>query len=252
MQKKILLVTTAAGSALIIVMSIVWWQQPPAPSDEYLPTLGLCQRLSTGQAGPNLFANPSFEDDDQWFSLKPPVFTVSNELAHSGKSSALLQIMEPSDANGTSIRYLVQEVKPVEFPEVVSGYYRVENWNKNTPKQYVQFVVIVVGANDMLTNFTNHQIRYILAGTEEPPFEIANGRFVFLGSEHPIIGQWLSFERNLRMDFQQLWGSIPAGYDCLRFLFEVRYDDKVSGDGRAEADVYYDDLYLGPSLPNGN
>jgi hypothetical protein len=244
MRKKVML--SVAGPAFIAVIVIVWWQQSPAPSDDYLPTLGLCQRLSAGEAGPNLFSNPSFEDADSWFSLKPPVFTVSNEFAHSGKASALLQILEPSDAKGTSIRYLVQEVNPSEFPEVISGYYRVENWDKNTPKQYVQFVVIVVGANNMPMNSTNHQIRYILAGIEEPPFAIANAKFVFLGSEAPIIGQWLSFERNLRMDFQQLWGTVPTGYDCLRFLFEVRYDDKVSGDGTVAADVFYDDLYLGP------
>jgi hypothetical protein len=29
-------------------------------------------------------------------------------------------------------------------------------------------------------------------------------------------------------------------------LFEVRYDNKQPQDGPMEADVYYDDLYMGP------
>ena len=47
-------------------------------------------------------------------------------------------------------------------------------------------------------------------------------------------------------DFQRLWGAVPQGYEKIRVLFEVRYDDKAQDEGPLEADVYYDDLYSGP------
>jgi len=216
---------------------------PPTPS-----TGDACSHAATAGEETNLIPNPSFEDGvDPWFALKPPDFTLSEEVVHSGTASAHLELRNPAEAEGTDIRYLVQELTLAEVPEVISGYYRVENWNKNTPKQYIQFVVIAFGAGNMPGNFPNHQIRYILSGLSEPPFEIANAFFQFLGPEEPVSGEWIRFEANLREDFQQLWGAVPQGFECLRFLFEVRYDNKVAGDGPAEADVYYDDLYLGPA-----
>lgn len=226
----------------------------PSPADvtpgpQASPAPSLCERSvpETGEA--NLFPNPGFEEDaDPWYSLKPPDFIVSDEFAHSGSASALLRMDEPPEAADTKIFYLVQELAPAELPEVISGYYRVENWNKGTPIQYLQFVVIAPGATNLAGGFPNYQIRYLLAGLDEPPFEIANAFFVFVTEKDPVTGEWVRFERNLREDFEQLWGAVPQGFDCLRVLFEVRYDDKVAGDGAAVADVYYDDLYIGPAL----
>jgi hypothetical protein len=202
----------------------------------------------------NVLAIPGFEECSDaspapcspWFALKPPNLTLS-DVAHSGDTSALLRMREPPEAAGAKVFYLVQEVAPTEFPEVLSGFYRVENWLRGTEKQYLQFVVIVVRADNRPQEFSNHQIRYILSGIDEPPFEITNAKFVFLSKEDPPIGEWVPFQVNVKQDFIDLWGAAPEGSDFIRLLYEVRYDGKLPGSGATEADVYYDDLYFGPA-----
>jgi len=64
--------------------------------------------------------------------------------------------------------------------------------------------------------------------------------------DDPALDEWVPFQVNVRDDFLKLWGAVPE-YEKIRVLFEVRYDDKAKGEGPAEADVYYDDLYFGPA-----
>jgi hypothetical protein len=229
-----------------------------------LPSACVPQAPIEGQA--NLFHNAGFESgEDPWCSLhagESTKFQVSQDYAHSGESSALLQMRVPAEEEGhAKVFYLVQEVMPEEFPDLMSGYYRVENWTKGTPKQYLQFVVILcreeggrecaLGATN-LPGEHNHQIRYPLAGISEEPFAISNAFFVFLGRDEPKQGEWVYFERNIKQDFEELWGAVPEGFDKMRILFEVRYDEKQAGTTPAEADVYYDDLYMGPASENPN
>jgi len=229
-----------------------------------LPSACVPQAPIEGQA--NLFHNAGFESgEDPWCSLhagESTKFQVSQDYAHSGESSALLQMRVPAEEEGhAKVFYLVQEVMPEEFPDLMSGYYRVENWTKGTPKQYLQFVVILcreeggrecaLGATNLPGEY-NHQIRYPLAGISEEPFAISNAFFVFLGKDEPKQGEWVYFERNIKQDFEELWGAVPEGFDKIRVLFEVRYDDKQAGLVPAEADVYYDDLYMGPASENPN
>jgi hypothetical protein len=75
---------------------------------------------------------------------------------------------------------------------------------------------------------------------------------VFISKDEPVTGQWVYFERNIRDDFEQLWGAVPTSFETIRILFETRYDDKASGSGEAKADVFYDDLYVGPAEANPN
>ena len=215
------------------------------------PACGGGGETSTPQG--NLFPNPGFEKGrDPWFSLKPPDFTLAEDVANSGSGSAYLKMRDSTDSPSTKVYYLVQEITPEEFPEVLSGDYRVDNWRKGTKKQYLQFVVIAFGAKNLVAVCPdtgicpNYQIRYILAGIDEEPFEILNAKFVFLSKEDPKQGQWVHFERNIGDDFRELWGDVPKGFEKLRILFEVRYDDKAPGEDSIEADAYYDDLYIGP------
>jgi hypothetical protein len=203
----------------------------------------------TPSPGQNLFVNPDFENEsDPWYSLSEESgFVRTEEQAHSGTASALLRMRDPLQAEGAKVYYLIQEITPEEFPEVVRGYYRVENWHHGTRKQYLQFVVIAFGAQNFPAGTTNYQIRYPLAGIDSPPFPIGNAHFVFLGKEEPVEGEWVPFETNVKEDFQRLWGAVPEDFEKLRILFEVRWDDKVPGDGTPEADVYYDDLFIGPA-----
>lgn len=202
-----------------------------------------------GGGSGNQLLNPGFEEGaEPWTSLDPESkFELTQAQANSGTSSALLRMDVPVEAEGSRVYYLVQEVTPDEFPEVVRGFYRVENWQRGTAKQYLQFVVIALGAdnNPLLGQVDNYQLRYLLAGIDREPFRIGNAQFIYISQEEPVQNQWVSFEADVKNDFQRYWGAVPDGYDKLRILFEVRYDDKVSGDGAPRADVFYDDLYFG-------
>ncbi len=271
----------AAGLALVALAAACGGEKAEEPTATPVSTSAVTPSAVTPSAEPcvpqtplegqaNLFHNPSFEEGgDPWCSLHPGEevsFEVSQDFAHSGESSAHLQMRVPAEEEGgAKVFYLVQEVKPEEFPELMSGYYRVENWIKGTPKQYLQFVVIAcreverdgalvhcgAGATNLPGEYS-HQIRFPLAGISEEPFQINNAFFVFIGKEEPVTGEWVYFERNIKQDFEELWGAVPEGYEFLRILFEVRYDDKQAGSVPAEADVYYDDLYMGPASENPN
>jgi hypothetical protein len=223
----------------------------PAPTLEPRPT------LTPGAYVPppgtaNLFGNPGFEEGtDYWFSLRAEQAVETSDVAHSGQASAYLKMRDPPEASGAKVYYLVQEVAPPAFPELISGYYRVDNWVRGTEKQYLQFVVIVFAPTNLEGAFPNHQIRFLLAGISEEPFAISNAFFKFLSREDPRQGEWVYFESNIRKDFEELWKAVPEGYSKIRLLFEVRYDDKEVGQP-AEADVYYDDLYMGPADANPN
>jgi hypothetical protein len=205
------------------------------------------------QAG-NLLTNSSFETGNEpWITLAPESgFEVTQEQAHCGAASAVLRMHDPASAAESKVYYLVQEINPQQFPETIRGFYRVENWNHGTVRQYLQFVIIAIGP----TNFThipaekqttNYQLRYPLAGIQSPPFPIGNAFFVFLGRDEPAQGEWVPFQANIKEDFQRLWKRVPEGYEILRLLFEVRWDGKTAGDGAPNGDVYYDDLYAGPA-----
>lgn len=228
----------------------------PVATPLITPVAGVCQPQVPVEGQPNLFLNPGFEaGTEPWCELHPLKWTleVSNDYAHSGHSSAMLPMRVPAEVTGDyEVHSVAQELTLEEFPELISGYYRVENWIKGTPKQYLQFVVVVFGATNLPSPYTNHQMRYPLAGISQEPFAIANAYFVFLGTEEPRTGEWVYFERNIKQDFKDMWGAVPEGFSKIRVMFEVRYDEKVAGPAPAEADVYYDDLYMGPAIDNPN
>jgi len=243
MHKRTLAILIAAASAALGA-ACGGGSSPQAP-----PEAGV-------QLAANVFENGSFETgSDPWISLTTAAwgtpFSVSSHVAHGGAHSAYLELRAPSDASGSKVYGVVQEVSPDRFPEVLSGYYYVDDWIKSTPKQYLQFVVIVFGATNLPGGYANHQIRYPLAGISAEPFVISNAKFRFLSREEPATGQWVYFERPVARDFEELWGAVPQGFEKLRILFEVRYDDKLAGT-EGKADVYYDDLYLGPAADNPN
>jgi hypothetical protein len=202
----------------------------------------------------NLFQNPGFEEGrEPWISLdseawgKP--FTVSSNRAHSGTNSALLELRS-EDGGAVKVYGVVAEILPEEFPEVLSGHYYVERWEKGTPRQYLQAAVIVQGAKNIpreVAQAGNHQMRYILAGVDEQPTFISNARYVMVSEDAPATGRWVPFELDIKGDFEELWGDVPRGFSRLRILFEVRWDDRLPSDMPSAADVYYDDLYAGPS-----
>jgi hypothetical protein len=229
---------------------------PSAPVSTLIPTFEARPTLTPGAYEPapgsvNLFGNPGLEDGTKyWFALNEQTVQTGT-VAHSGHASAHLQMRDPSEATGAKVYYLIQELDPAEFPELISGYYRVDNWKRGAAKQYLQFAVIVFDPANLGGQYPNYQMRYPLAGISEEPFKITNAFFRFLGTDDPRQGEWVYFEANIKNDFQQYWTAVPQGYSKIRILFEVRYDDKAPG-AAAEADVYYDDLYIGPADANPN
>ena len=251
----IFMVAASACSSGDDVLSTTTPIPTPRNTSVITPVTAPCVIQSPINGQPNIFQNSGFEAGAApWCVLSPPMFEVSTDQYHSGQASACMQLDEPARSTGIMLRYLVQEMAPTEFPEFISGYYRVDKWNKGTPKQYLQFVIIVFeSTNSPYIDYgvSNFQIRYPLAGISEDPFSIGNAKFVYIGTEEPQIGEWVYFERNIKQDYEQLWGSVPEGFTFIRILFEVRYDDKEIG-APAEAKVYYDDLYLGVASENPN
>jgi hypothetical protein len=219
----------------------------------------------------NRFANGDFElGRPPWFDRRAPSrnywhgFDLSSERAYHGRTSALLRLVADETTpvrESVFIAGLIQEVRTPtvlepatqlesqEFPETISGYYRVENWQRKTAKQYIQFVVIL-WASDMHPDKpeeTNIQIRYVLAGASSPPLSISNAKYIILGPAEPQTGAWIPFSRNLQSDWVQQWGSLPHRFEYLRIFFEVRYDEAPYLPPGSLADVYFDDLYLGPA-----
>ncbi len=228
----------------------------PAPTPSPLATADPNCASPGGGAAESALQNGGFEAGSEgWTSLATQdwgrPFAVSRAQAHSGVNSAYLQLRS-EDGGDTKVYGVVQELGPGELPEMLSGYYFVEHWEQGTPKQYLQFVVIVTGASNIPQEVrdlgaNNHQIRYILAGVDAQPTDIANSRYVMVSTEQPQIGQWVRFERNVRQDFCALWGNLPAGYSGIRVLFETRWDEREDTAAPSTADVYYDDLYWGPA-----
>lgn len=204
--------------------------------------------LSVPRPG-NALENPGFESGKApWKSLTTevwePRFDVSGATSHSGTSSAHLKMRTDAATPATRIWGVTQEVAPETFPEELSAFYRVDDWHRDTPMQYLQAVVVVFQAENVPNQFPNHQIRYILDGIDEPPFQIANAKYIFLGKDDPPEGEWLEFRRDVAEDFRHEWGEVPRGFSKVRLLFEVRFDGRT-GEERPAADVYYDDMYFG-------
>jgi hypothetical protein len=217
------------------------------------------------EASANLFGNPGFEGGrDGWTHLAGwyfGAFEVVDSPVRSGRRAAHLPVVWPSGKPGRQpgrVYGVVQEPDPEHFPDTLSGWYRVETWDTAAAatQLYCQVVVIVwgdprtpelVSPDDPDPKLQNYQIRYYLTGVTQPPFIVANARHLFVARQaSPPLGQWVRFEIPVKRDFQEHWGVVPESYDFIRVMFEARWDGKPDGSG-VSADVYFDDLFFGPS-----
>jgi hypothetical protein len=224
---KVILAITIA----IVVVGAIYYETRNTPPVQNEPS--------------NYFSDPGFENSPSgwsWLSWSPfwQPFQISEELHLTGEKSALLRLRSnPSSAN-TTVCGVTQDLNPDNMPTSISGYYQVRNWTRGAPKQYIQCVVMAFN----VSNYDNPvQIRYLIAGASEIPFELGNAKFIFVNKGEPEIGKWSFFNRNLRQDFMDNWGFVPDDFSSLRIAFEVRYDDVPYG--ITTADVYWDDMHLG-------
>ncbi|MBL8764412.1 MAG: hypothetical protein JNM07_09105 [Phycisphaerae bacterium] len=210
----------------------------------------------------NLLKNPSFEDDAvEWWSFARENphnqrntqswvdFSISGDKVRTGSKAALLALDSRTHEGKTCITGIVQEIKGTHMPEKLSGWYFVEDWERGTPKQYLQAVVILWNDASVRARqkggVPSIQIAYTLAGVTEQPLNISNRKFVVSGEPEPKKGEWVRFELTPRDDFIRLWNVDPSQFEFVRVLFECRYDGKETDDQVATAKVYYDDVYFG-------
>jgi hypothetical protein len=229
-------------AALVIVL---WRYRKPDAND-----LGALISTVT-PSGPNLLVNPGFEQGEspwKWLSWSADwaPFKIGSERFRSGRRAAYLPVKSRGETRQTVIWGVVQEVTIGEtFPACMEGWYFVSQWKRGATKQYLQTIVI-----PLLKSFgPQHQVRMILTGIDHPSYNLANARVFFVDPQKPTtprLGEWIHFHCPVGEWFQKAWGSLPPAGTRLRVFFEARFDDRGQGSGESVADVWFDDLYLGP------
>jgi hypothetical protein len=203
---------------------------------------------------PNALANASFEQGrEPWYDMRRPevpawgTFEISDAEAFDGSHALRLALDSADFPGGTGIAGAVQEVPLPGPPHILRGHYRVDRWERGTPIQYIQVVVMSMHPlNFPQWRSASIQVAFVLAGIDEPPFEIANRRFDFLGPVEPEQGRWIPFEIDLHEAFKRHWTYLPRDGSTMRLFLEARFDGfEERGDRRARADVYFDALHLG-------
>jgi len=226
--------------------------------------------IGAARVGPetNLFTDPSFEryqrgePGQPWrdFAETNPKawseFEISSERARDGEKSVLLAMDSDVEGGGQRVHGVYQEVESKVLPRYISGWYRVEDWERGTKKQYLQLVLIIWNAWERPKGLTvpNYQVAITLAGVDEQPLHYMNRAFEIDGPLEPVEDEWVFFQYDLHELFDKHWGVLPTGYDYVRVFFEVRYDGRLTVDSACKANVYFDDLYIGdePRTPEGD
>ena len=219
-------------------------QQRPEPPPR---DLHFQPRSVTATSG-NFLVNAGFEEGAagwKWldWSREWGPFSVEPGQAATGKMAAHLAVHGGPADHATRVFGVVQEIASVRFPTRIGGRYFVERWAPGGAKNaYVQAVIIAMlprGGQPTM------QLRYILDGVTEPPYNMSNARYAFVHRRStPEIGRWIDFSLDVHDDYERLWGEVPPDGTGYRVLFEARYDDKPAN-GSVDIDVWYDDLFVG-------
>ncbi len=196
----------------------------------------------------NYLENPGFEDGSagwkwlDWSGEWAP-FDIGGDRVASGAKAAHLAVRGEPGGPKTRVWGAVQELAPTVFPTRISGRYYVERWEPGAAKKaYAQVVIIAMQSRGDLPSM---QLRYILEGVTEQPYNMSNARYVFVHRRtQPELERWIDFSLDVQGDYRRLWGEVPRDGTPFRVLFEARYDDKPP-DGTVTSDVWYDDLFVG-------
>lgn len=207
--------------------------------------------------GENWLANPGFEQERSAWSYREQSphwgdFRVVESPVHTGVRAVHLRLQHGSTLPRRPVKVygVVQELAFNHLPDLLGGYYRVDRWERSASATdlYLQVVVIAWPAASAGAAPENRQLRYYLAGLEQPPFLLSNAHIAFVSKGPPVLNRWQRFEISLRADFERLWGGAGEGYDKIEVLFEARWDNMPARSSVA-ADVYYDDLFVGNAAP---
>jgi hypothetical protein len=199
----------------------------------------------------NLLRNPGFEQGEshwEWLSWSKgwAPFDISTGRRHGGDRALHLPVTSRGDPRRTIVWGVMQEITvPEEFPECMDGWYLVSKWERGTRKQYLQAVLI----SDMKTDGgADKQIRMMITGMDEPSYRLSNARYYFADPRKPVtppLSEWIYFQLAPRDWFLDAWGELPPAGSRLRVFYEARFDDR-DPEEEVVAQVYYDDVYLGP------
>jgi hypothetical protein len=232
-----------AASLVVTASSCGLFDAPPP-----LPT--------PGPSFSNLIANPGFEIlGAPWIAIgfpPPPVTTppLSTDRPHGGNVSLDLSLLgrEGSPARAASAGW--QRLGSATFPEFVSGFYRVDDWQPHADFQYLYFGVTVRGG-DFVDGMPLHEIRF-LVGAPENPAPDANVAYIFLSRAAPVLHQWTYFSYPVRQAFDERFGGAPNKWDSIEVQVGVRFDGRKPEDPPSSAEVFFDDMYAGPQADNSN
>ena len=110
-------------------------------------------------------------------------------------------------------------------------------------------LVVIDRSHSLGENLGQAQLRYIISGSVDAPLQISNAQYLFVEKTRqavPPLNTWTHFSVNPRKDYQENWHYTPGKGSELRILFEARFDQRRPGQAPARADVYFDNLYMGP------
>lgn len=199
----------------------------------------------------NLIANNGFEAGvAPWVAATLPnqpgkTPSISDGVAHAGTHSVELRLT--SSGEGSGVNAASQSVATKDFPEFFAGFYRIDDWQPHALFQYVYFSVNVHGG-EFSDPGQPHEVRFLTGARIEPSLE-PGVVYVFLSRDAPVVGKWTYFSYPVKTAFEH-FGALPAKWDSVDVSVGVRYDGQQPQDASSSADVFYDDLYLGPQASN--
>jgi len=207
-------------------------------------------------ANANLLANAGFEAGAApWVAATVPpqpgaALQLSDRSPHAGAHAVELTLAGGEGEKETRAAVATQASKPTAFPEFVSGFYRVDDWQPQAPFQYLYFSITVHGG-DLADGAPAHELRILIGAVSEPPLE-PFVTYAFLSRAAPVLHRWTYFGFPVEQTFRSHFVQLPSRWDGIDVSVGVRFDLRDAHDAPASADVVFDDLYAGTQADNPN
>ncbi len=190
--------------------------------------------LAPAPAAANLLVDPGFELGVGWTATS---LFLDTQYAHGGERSMRLLVQGPPGSGDTAM----QSVVTAEFPEFLSGFYRVDDWPGGGA--YLQFTVRAATARFEVVP----EVRFIIAGIGSEAAPSSAAPAVFLSRDAPATGEWTYFAYPLRKAFLDKLAALPATWASVDISLELR-----TLSGVVQTTAYFDDIYLGTQVGNPN
>lgn len=218
-----------------------------------LLALGACAAPPPDAGGAmDRLRNGSFEKGRApWFDFQSPRkpfwggFEITAEQALEGEHCLRLSLDSLEFPGPIGIAGAAQDVEMPRLPSRVAGHYRVEYWERGTPAQYIQVVVMAMQRPSEGQRILSRQVAWVLAGVDTPPVEIANRVFLFAGPTEPETGRWIPFDLDVAAAFAEHWPGAEKDLMGVRVFLEARFDGfEPRGGRRAVALTYFDAIHV--------